>query len=46
MKEHKCEISYSCSCYGGDYPNDDCYMHGGGPIYPPKCDICGRFFKE
>ena len=46
MSEHECvEIDYcTCSAQGFE-PHEGCPYHGGGPPWPPKCVICGRFLS-
>lgn len=45
MKEHECRENKTCTCYLlADEPNEDCPVHGSG-LWPPRCEICGRFMK-
>lgn len=45
MKDHVCkEIDYCICSPSADEPNEYCPIHGHG-IFPPRCEICGRFVK-
>lgn len=46
MKRHLHEVDRTCCCSSlALEPDEDCPVHGGCRQYPPKCCICGKFFK-
>ena len=47
MKEHQCKVINYCICNTmAAEPDEDCSVHGHGPIYPRRCTYCGRYMKK
>ena len=46
MQEHECKRELACLCDGRLEPHDECPKHGSPEVWPPRCIVCGRWFKD